>query len=364
MSEKETPDMQAMEKTSVLRREVRLDLIFKCLISHWRTYIIPLVVTFALTLILVLPIPRYYTVTVMLAPEASSSGGVSGGLGSLASMAGINLSGMASGDAIIPKFYPDLMESTDFLVPILSVKVKTSNGKFCGAYGEYLTTQCKAAWWQNILGTTMNFLKGENGSNYKMSGKEKVDPYKLTKGQEGVLKKVKGSISCIVDKKTDVITIKTTSQDPLVSTMLADTVLQKLQDFITTYRTKKAKNDLKHYQELLVQASKNYAKMREEYGAYVDANQDVVLASYKVKEEKLENELQIAYNAYSQYKAQVQLAEAKVMERTPVFTTIQNPSVPIRPSGPKRMIITGLMLVLCFIGVSVYVLAKDKTLKF
>ena len=59
-------------------------------------------------------------------------------------------------------------------------------------------------------------------------------------------KAIKGSISCNVDKKTDIITLKVVMQDPLVAAMFADSVKQALQNFITEYRTKKAKDELVH----------------------------------------------------------------------------------------------------------------------
>ena len=88
---------------SVLRKEIRLDLIFKLIFQKWQTYIVPMVATIVLTAIYVYSLPRYYTVKVMLAPEMSNSGGgLLGSLGGLASMAGVNLSSLQSYDAIIP----------------------------------------------------------------------------------------------------------------------------------------------------------------------------------------------------------------------------------------------------------------------
>lgn len=353
------------EGQSILRREIRLDLIAASLVKHWKTYIVPMIVTFVLTVLVLLQMPRYYTVSVMLAPESTNPSSMAGGLGSLASMAGINLSSLNSSDAIIPTFYPDLMKSTDFIVPLFNTKVQTKDGKYKGSYANYLTKYCKPSLIAQGMGWVKNKIAPPKDTllNVK-NGEYAADPFRLSKPENDLCKIISGSIDCSVDKKTDVISIMVTDQDPLVAAQLADTIKTRLQDFITVYRTKKAKNDYNHYVELCKKAKEDYDKKQQEYARYADSNQDVVLQSFRMKEETLENEMQLAYNNYSNLKQQVQLAEAKVMERTPAFTTIQNASVPVKPAGPKRMIGTAVMLVLCFLVTSVYIIVKDKTLKF
>lgn len=352
---------------SVLRKEIRLDLIFKLIFQKWQTYIVPMVATIVLTAIYVYSLPRYYTVKVMLAPEMSNSGGgLLGSLGGLASMAGVNLSSLQSNDAIIPLFYPDLMTSTDFIVPLLHTQVSTKDGSFKGSYVDYLTKKCDAAWWDKGMAALVEMVKPTNPKDLSKdaSGRLQINPFNLNVTQEKVVRAAKGNIDCNVDKKTDVITLTTTAQDPLVAAQMADTVKANLQQFITSYRTHKAKNDFEHYTKLMHRAKLDYEKAQKKYAAYVDANQDVVLASYRVKEENLENELQMAYNTYSQLKIQVQLAEAKVMERTPAFTTLQNASVPIKPAGPKRVLTIAFMMVVCFIIKSIHLVLTDKRVKF
>ena len=108
----------------VLKKEIRLDVIFSSLWQHWRTYLVPLAVTFVLSSALILCVPRYYEVEVMLAPESSEGGSKLGGsLGGLASMAGINLGCLSSSDAIIPMFYPDVIKSTDVLGTLFNAHV-------------------------------------------------------------------------------------------------------------------------------------------------------------------------------------------------------------------------------------------------
>ena len=353
------------KQSVVLKREIRLDLLFRTILRNWKKYVIPMLLTAVLTSVYMLGVPRYYSVSVMLAPETSGGGSGGGsGLGSLASMAGLNLSNLSSSDAIIPTFYPDLMSSTDFVVPLFNTKVQTLDGDFHGPLVQYYTQRMRPTPMGAVVGWVKNLLpkKDEGSLSVNKSGKYAPNPFKLNKVETDLYKAISSAITCNVDKKTDVVSIGVTMQDPLVAAQLADTLLAKLQDFITQYRTKKAKNDLSYYQGLCKKARANYEAKQREYADYVDANQDVVLATYKVKEENLENEMQMAYDNYSQLKKQVQIADAKVTERTPAFTVIQNASVPVKHAGPKRVFTVAVMLVLCFLAVTVWIIVKDEDL--
>ena len=90
-------------------------------------------------------------------------------------------------------------------------------------------------------------------------------------------------------------------------------------------------------QKLFGEARAQYDKARQVYAAYADANQEVALQSYKLKEEDLENDMQLKYNIYQQVVEQLQLAKAKVQERTPAFTVVQGASVPLRHSSRSKL---------------------------
>ena len=111
---------------------------------------------------------------------------------------------------------------------------------------------------------------------------------------------------------------------------------------------------LEYYKKLTEKAKADYEKARMLYGSYADANTEVILESFKSKQEDLENDMQLKFNNYSAVMNQFQLARAKVQERTPAFTILQCATVPIKPTGPKRMIFVLFMVFLTFFGISIY----------
>lgn len=85
--------------------------------------------------------------------------------------------------------------------------------------------------------------------------------------------------------------------------------------------------------------------------------------SYKAKQEEMENEMQLRYNIYNQCAQQLQLAKAKVQERTPAFTVLQPATVPIKKDGPKRMTILFVFVFMAITLTSIYILYKDASKK-
>ena len=181
----------------------------------------------------------------------------------------------------------------------------------------------------------------------------------MTEEQEGILHQVENMVTCSVDKKTNIITISVTAQDALISASLADTVQTKMQQYVTNYRTKKARNDLAYSQKLFSEAKAQYIKAQQTFGNYSDANTDLILQSFKAKQDELENEMQLRYNIYNQTSQQLQMARAKVQERTPAFTQIQPATVPLKKDGPKRMTIVLGFMFFAIVLTSVHVLIQD-----
>ena len=61
------------------------------------------------------------------------------------------------------------------------------------------------------------------------------------------------------------------------------------------------------------------------------------------------NDMQLKYNIYQQVVEQLQLAQAKVQEKTPAFTVVQSASVPIRPSSRSKIMTIFIWMFLGFI---------------
>ena len=125
-------------------------------------------------------------------------------------------------------------------------------------------------------------------------------------------------------------------QDARISACLTYTVVRLLQDYITEYRTTKARQDFQFQEKLFERKKKEYEKAQENYAKFADANKNIILLSYRAEQERLENEMRLAYQVYTSVAQQLQMAEAKVQEITPVYTIIEPSTIPIKPSKPRK----------------------------
>lgn len=342
----------------------RIDLI-TIAIALWKAkklFAASIVIAIIIGAIVALSIPKTYKVQVVLAPELSNGANLSGSLSDIASTLGVNLNnGNNSVDAIYPELYPEIVQSTPFLTDLFSTKVSTKDGslKAITLY-TYLKDKQIYPWWTKVISSIKKPFDKKRSVTIQ---DREVNNFILNKEQNDIAQTIKGIINCNVDKKTNIITITATTQDPLVSASLADTVKSKIQQYIIEYRTKKAKNDLKYVQDLCTEAKKQYIKAQRQYSSYSDANEDVILTSVKAKQEEKENEMQLRYNIYNQCAQQLQMARAKVQERTPAFTVIQPATVPLIKDGPKRMTILFAFIFIAIVLTSIYVLYKDASNK-
>jgi len=104
---------------------------------------------------------------------------------------------------------------------------------------------------------------------------------------------------------------------------------------------------LEYMEKLFQEAYQQYTKARQKYAAFGDANSNVALQSVQSKMDDLENEMQLKYNIYQQVVEQLQLAKAKVQERTPAFTIVQGATVPIKHSSRPKVV---TLIIWMFLG--------------
>lgn len=293
-------------------------------------------------LVVAFSIPKEYTTTVKLSPELQSSkSSLGGGLSSLASVAGINLNSMNTVDAVYPELYPDVVSSIPFATELFDVPVTDLEGELQTTVYGYLFEHTRSPWWSAVLGLPGKII-GWTLSLFKDDeefGEGKLDPFQLTKDEMEIVKALNDRIGCSVDSKSYVVTLSVTMQDPLIAAILTDTVVTNLQRYITNYRTNKSRNDLAYTQKLFDEARADYYRAQQAYARYMDQNQNVVLRSVRTEQERLQNEMNLAYNVYSQTAQQLQMAKAKVQENTPVYAVIQPATVPLKASKPSKIII-------------------------
>lgn len=318
-------------------------------------------VAFLLALVIHASLPTKYTAKVMLASEGTKGGASS--LSGMAAMLGFgNFSGGSDASALNFSMASDIVASTPFILELFDTPVQTIDGKMDTTIVAYLETESRP-WWNTVMALPSMAIGGIKSlftSEEEVVGKEVIDPFRLTPSQMGRIGAIKSIIKAEIDKKSSMTTISVTLQDPLIAATMVDTVVVKLQKYITNYQVSKAQEDCEYWEQLYKERQNDYYTAQKNYAEYMDANKNVILQRVRSEEERLQNEMNLAYQVYSNVATQLQMARAKVQETKPSFTVFEPASVPLYPSGlSAKILILGLVF-LAVMAASAWVLfGKD-----
>ena len=283
-------------------------------------------------------IPKTYKASVTLAPETEQKMGSS--LGSIASMMGVSLDN--SVDAISVEMFPDVVHSTPFIYGLFDLPVEFKyKGEILNTnLLEYMLEYQKKPWRDYIIDAPFKAL------GWVMSiGKEKesdelpaiLDPQNLPKKVRGVVNDLRESILVVVDNKNGKTEISTELQDPLVVATVVEAVMDNLKEYMSDYRTSKVRQDIENLTVIFDQRKADYYTAQQEYAQYVDANRNVALRSAEAESERLQQEMNLAYQVYSQVATQLEAARIKEQEAKPVFAVLEPVNIPNRKTAPSKV---------------------------
>lgn len=319
-------------------------------------------------IIIAISIPKQYTVEVTLSPEMGTS--KEGGLSGLA--ASFLGSGVAMGDgtdALNAFLSADIVSSTPFLLELSTINVPVSRDENM-TLNTYLDEE-SSPWWSYVIGLPSMAIGGvkllflnEEGESMS-SDKASQGTIELSKKESAKIETLKRMIAASVDKKTSMTFVTVTFQNPRVAAVVADSVVKKLQEYITDYRTFKAKEDCVYLEKLFKERQQEYYAAQKKYADYMDSHDNIILQSVRTEQERLQNDMSLAYQVYSQVASQLQVARAKVPEEKPVFAVVEPAVVPLTPSGisKKTYVLAFIFLSVCIV-IFLKLFGKDVLNKF
>lgn len=282
-------------------------------------------------------LPKTYSAGATLAPETQQRMG--SGVSSIASMMGVSLDN--SVDAISVEMFPDVVHSTPFIFELfdLPVTFERRDSVITTDLLDYMLEYQKSPWWSYVfsapfkaLGWMIDLVMPEE----EEVGNGTLIVTNLPKKERGVVKYFAENISVVVDKKTGKTELSLEMQDPLVVAAVMNAVVENLKEYMSNYRTSKSRQDAENLSIIYEQRKKDYYDAQQAYAKYADANKNVVLQSVQVERDRLQQEMNLAYQVYSQVATQLEAARIKEQEAKPVFAIINPVTIPIRKSGPSK----------------------------
>ena len=317
----------------------------RSMIIRWCIFgaVIGLVVGFSL--------PKTYKSGVTFAPETQQK--TNSSVSSIASMMGVNLNN--SIDAISVEMFPDVVHSTPFIVELfdLPVQFNRKDSVINTTLLDYMKSYQQSPWWTHVIKAPfmiLGWLMPSGSEVTEVSATDALNPANLPKEDRKVVKFFSENIQILIDKKTGKTSMSLELQDPLVVAATMDAITNNLQKYIADYRTSKARQDVENLQIICDQRKADYHKAQKAYAQFVDANKNMILQSAEVEKERLQQEMNLAYQVYSQVATQLEGARIQEQQAKPVFAIIDPVTVPIKKSAPSKakLLIIFTFLAGCF----------------
>lgn len=299
-------------------------------------------------IIIAFSIPRQYTVSVTLSPEMGSDNKSSGFASMAASFLGTSAMSTTP-DALNASMSKEIVSSTPFLLELFNIRTQTLDGKTDTTLIAYLDKQ-RAPWWSMVLGTPGKVIGAVKGLFMEKDEQKTaiLNPFQLTPDENRKIAMLRSNIQTQIDKKTGITTLSVTLQDPKVTAQVADSVVNKLQQYIIQYRIAKAQEDCAYLEQLYKERQQEYYDAQQRYAHYVDTNKNLMLQSTLAEQERLQNDMNLAYQVYSQVAQQLQVARAKIQEEKPVFAVVEPATIPLHASNSRRIVTIGILFLAVF----------------
>ena len=328
--------------------EDEIDLI-KLLKKVWisKRFILKCTSFFMLTgLIVALLRPIEFTASTTFIPQTSDSKSGSS-LSGIASLAGINLGGGATGGEIPPTLYPQILNSVSIQRSIIEIIIPSNMDSI--SYSDYLNNKPTS-----ILSLLKKYtielpsvIKRAFSKNKTLPIITRNNPMIVSSKEKKLFNIISEQIALSVNEKDGYVNLSVTTDDPTIAAILTKKVKEILQKQIIDYKIQHGKEYLNFTQKQYNEKQKEYFILLDEVAKAKDQNKIIISERYQNQFKQKEGELLIAQSVYQELAKQLEQAKLQVAKDTPIFSTIKPVTIPTERSAPRRSII---LLIWSFLG--------------
>lgn len=297
--------------------------------------------------------PKVYTSSVTFVPQTAKKG-ASGGLSSLAAMAGINLGDMASAESLSPNMYPQILENIDFKKDLMYSKVKFEEWEEPITLIDYYTNPEYNK--PSVLGIVkkytiglpfviLNAIRGEDTTSVVVPSENTLKYY--TKDEFECAKALGKAVSMTLEEKKGYITITTNMGEALAAAQLCQLTFDLLGKYVTEFKIDKAKAQMEFIQSRYDEKKAEYEEKQLALATFQDANRVISSAKARTELERLTSEYNMANAMYTEIAKQLLQADIQVKEDTPVLTAVKPVVVPYKKAKPQR---AKILVIWTFLG--------------
>jgi LPS O-antigen subunit length determinant protein (WzzB/FepE family) len=312
-----------------------------------------------------------FTASTTFVPLAQGTSIGGGGLGSLASLAGINIGGGASSEEISPELYPQIVSSIPFQLALLNTPLTIAGQAGPVSYSDYYENIYSPGLLSIIkkytLGLPGVFIALVRSAPEKLeaaAGAKESQLIAISIEEYELIELLESQISLEVNAKEGFISISATLPEAIASAELALKAQQLLQEYALQFKTQKSIEQLTYIEERYVEKQKAFNAIKISLARFQDQNTSINTALGRTKLLQLQSEYDLAFTVYSELAKQLETQRLQVKKDTPLFTVLKPVTIPIERSAPKRALILVVYLFLGFVLSVGFVLGRKAFLGF
>ncbi len=287
-----------------------------------------------------------YTSQVRLMPETQQQSAL-GGLGGLARQFGISAGPQQSTEGIPPSLYPDVTQSTVFLRELLDYEIAVPEGGQATLM-DYFKEQRGSSFLMflrrytiRLPYTVIGWFRSSDDNpaemDLQLAGHTKTERLvQMSREEWEILRNLRNRISADVNRETGVVTIAVEMRNGVLAADVADEVVIRLGNYITDYRTEKARRDAEFIEQRFDEARERFDEAQRELARFNDENRGQLTAMARTEEQLLQSNYNLTFNLYNTMAERLEEARIKLQEETPVMNVLEPAAVPDRRSSPKR----------------------------
>jgi hypothetical protein len=292
---------------------------------------------------------------VLVLPElGGSSSAIFSGLGELQGLLGVATSKGGVSGGFGPDMYQEIIESQPFLSELVATKFANSKAnKDSITLNDYF----KGGEKRNLISRTSTFIKDiptiieglftrtKNNTIEEDPDfiKKEITPALLRANEVPPIVQIDGAKNQVmnivknrikIDAKGREIKITVKMPEPVLSAQVCKLVLEKLIEYVSTYKTAKQRDNLRFLEQRKEEAESKYKQVQMNVAGFKDNSLGLIFQSVQTKETVLQNDLNLAFTIYNQLAGQLEQAKIDLKKESPIFSSLNPIEIPNTRAEP------------------------------
>ncbi len=280
-------------------------------------------------------------------------------IGGLASLTGFNIPISKNSEQLSPKLFPEIIKSVPFQLDLIHEPIHFQILDSTMSSFIYFTHIASPSIFEQMTITSiLGKIKNVFSKKIEEKTEEKIDILHVLPKEWSVIQNLRERFKIEVTAKTGVIEVTTEMPDFYAAAQMTNILVKKLTAEVISYKTEKTKTNLFFIKDRYNECKTAYEKKQKILARYSDRNKNLSSSLVRIEYQRLQNDMDIAFEVYKNLASQLEQAKIKVKEETPVFKILDPVTLQQNPIKPKKKLIIFIFILVGMMSAIITILVK------